>query len=135
MNATRECSASVKSYRDLIVWKKSVDLVELVYNITGRFPSNERFGLMSQMQRSAVSIPSNIAEGWGRKSTRSYIHFLSIASGSLAELMTQVEISSRLGFCRKEEKGEIDNQGSEISKMLFVLIQKLERNLNTKHTQ
>ena len=127
MNATSEYRAPVKSYRDLIVWKKSVELVQDVYILTTGFSSNERFGLTSQMRRSAVSVPSNIAEGWGRKRTGNYIQFLSIASGSLAELNTQVEISYRLGFFDKDQFDVLENKMMEIGKMLFVLIQKLEK--------
>jgi four helix bundle protein len=126
MNARAEYRVSIKSYRDLIVWKKSVELVQDVYILTSSFSSNERFGLTSQMRRSAVSIPSNISEGWGRKRTGSYVHFLSIASGSLAELTTQLEISYRLGFIDKDDFGLLENKTREIGKMLFVLIQKLE---------
>ena len=95
--------------------------------LTTDFSTDERFGLTSQMRRCAVSIPSNIAEGWGRKRTGSYVQFLSIASGSLAELTTQLEISFRLGFCNKNRKDELENRMNEIGKMLFVLIQKLEK--------
>jgi hypothetical protein len=128
MNARVEYKTPVKSYRDLIVWKKSVELVEDVYILTNGFSSSEKFGLTSQMRRSAVSIPSNIAEGWGRKRTGSYVHFLGIASGSLAELMTQLEISFRLGYCSLERRNVLENKMNELSKMLFVLIQKLEKN-------
>jgi|688.fasta_scaffold789803_2 four helix bundle protein len=127
MNATPENTIQVKSYRDLIVWRKSVELVQMVYMLTTDFSTDERFGLTSQMRRCAVSIPSNIAEGWGRKRTGSYVQFLSIASGSLAELTTQLEISFRLGFCNKNRKDELENRMNEIGKMLFVLIQKLEK--------
>ena len=92
------------------------------------FTSNERFGLTSQMRRCAISIPSNIAEGWGRKRTGSYVQFLGIASGSLAELTTQLEIAFRLNYCSLERKNMLENKMNELSKMLFVLIQKLEKN-------
>ena len=128
MNARVDYKTPVKSYRDLIVWKKSVELVEDVYILTNGFSSSEKFGLTSQMRRSAVSIPSNIAEGWGRKRTGSYVHFLGIASGSLAELMNQMEISFRLGYCSLERRNVLENKMNELSKMLFVLIQKLEKN-------
>ena len=135
MNATVENRVPVKSYRDLIVWKKSVELVQDVYLLTAGFSSNERFGLTSQMRRSAVSVPSNIAEGWGRKRTGNYIQFLSIASGSLAELTTQVEISYRLGFFDKDQFDVLENKMMEIGKMLFVLIQKLEKQTLNKHSK
>jgi four helix bundle protein len=86
----------IKSHKDLIIWQRSMDLVESVYRITENFPARENFGLVSQMRRAAVSIPSNIAEGYGRQSTGNYSQFLSIARGSLLELETQIEISLRL---------------------------------------
>ncbi|MFN5295896.1 MAG: four helix bundle protein [Flavobacteriales bacterium] len=128
MNATDKYQLPVKSYRDLIVWKKSVELVQDVYELTTVFTSNERFGLTSQMRRCAISIPSNIAEGWGRKRTGSYVQFLGIASGSLAELTTQLEIAFRLNYCSLERRNLLENKMNELSKMLFVLIQKLEKN-------
>ena len=134
MNARVEYKTPVKSYRDLIVWKKSVELVEDVYILTNAFSSSEKFGLTSQMRRSAVSIPSNIAEGWGRKRTGNYVQFLSIASGSLAELTTQLEISYRLGFFDRDQFNVLDNRTKEIGKMLFVLIQKLETQTQYKNS-
>jgi four helix bundle protein len=128
MNATDKYQLPVKSYRDLIVWKKSVELVQDVYELTTVFTSNERFGLTSQMRRCAISIPSNIAEGWGRKRTGSYVQFLGIAFGSLAELTTQLEIAFRLNYCSLERRNLLENKMNELSKMLFVLIQKLEKN-------
>ena len=134
MNARAEYNGSIKSYRDLIVWKKSVELVQDVYILTSSFSPNERFGLTSQMRRSAVSIPSNIAEGWGRKRTGNYVQFLSIASGSLAELTTQLEISYRLGFFDRHQLNVFENKTKEIGKMLFVLIQKLETQTQYKNS-
>jgi len=88
----------MNQYRNLRVWQQSMDLVEAVYELTDSFPDSEKFGLISQMRRSAVSIPSNIAEGARRNGHREFHHFLGIAKGSLAELETQLEISSRLKF-------------------------------------
>jgi len=85
--------SNIKSYRDLIVWQKSVDLVKNIYLCTQTFPKEEQYGLTNQMRRCAVSIPSNIAEGYGRNSTGDYKRFLHISLGSLYELQTQVEIS------------------------------------------
>jgi four helix bundle protein len=134
MNARVEYKTPVKSYRDLIVWKKSVELVEDVYILTNGFSFSEKFGLTSQMRRSAVSIPSNIAEGWGRKRTGNYVQFLGIASGSLAELTTQVEISYRLGFFDRDQFNVFESKTKEIAKMLFVLIQKLETQIQYKNS-
>lgn len=88
----------VKSFRDLDVWRLGVELAETVYRVTARFPKAELFALTSQMRRAAVSIPSNIAEGRARNSTREFLHFLSISRGSLAELETQLELAIRLNY-------------------------------------
>lgn len=88
----------MKSFKDLEVWKLSIDFVEDVYKLTGAFPENEKFGLVSQMRRAAVSISSNIAEGQGRKNSKEFIQFLYIAKGSLAEIETQLIICERLGY-------------------------------------
>jgi four helix bundle protein len=94
----------MQSYRDLIAWQKSVDLVTEIYRITQSFPKTEQFGLCSQMQRAAVSIPSNIAEGHALRQTQAYLRHLAIASGSLAELETQLEISKRLGYLQPTDQ-------------------------------
>ncbi len=114
--------AVVKSFKDLIVWQKGIQLVTLVYKLTSEFPTSEKFGLVSQMRRSAISIPSNIAEGWGRKSTGSYMHFLSIARGSLFELETQVTISKELCYLNETDKNEIEKYSDELSRILYKLI-------------
>tara|TARA_R110002050_G_scaffold204327_4_gene339828 strand:- start:29514 stop:29801 length:288 start_codon:yes stop_codon:yes gene_type:complete len=91
------------THKDLEVWKRSIDLVVLIYDLTKMFPDDEKFGLTSQMRRAAVSIPSNISEGAGRSSTKEFIRFLDIATGSLSELETQLIIVNRLGFIEKRE--------------------------------
>ncbi len=88
----------VKNFRDLDVWHLGVELAETVYRVTARFPKSELFALSSQMRRAAVSIPSNIAEGRSRRSTREFLYFLSISQGSLAELETQLELAIRLDY-------------------------------------
>ena len=88
----------VKSFRDLDVWHLGLELAETVYRVTARFPKAELFALTSQMRRAAVSIPSNIAEGRARDSTREFLHFLAISRGSLAELETQLELAIRLDY-------------------------------------
>ena len=105
-------------YSDLTVWQKAMDLVTDVYKITAIFPSDERFGLSSQTRRAAVSIPSNIAEGHGRKSTGAYINHLSIAVGSLMELETQLQIAVRLNFLAQNDIATLLTQTDEIGKML-----------------
>jgi four helix bundle protein len=116
----------IKSYKDLTVWQRSVDLVVSIYLIIGKLPSKENFGLISQMQRASVSVPSNIAEGYGRQSTASYTHFLSIARGSLFELETQIELCIRLKYFQSTESEKLFVEISEISKMLTSLISKLK---------
>ena len=105
------------NHKDLEVWKKSMDLVETIYKLTQTFPDSEKFGLTSQMRRSAVSIPSNIAEGSARKGDKELIHFLYIALGSLSELDTQYTIAVRINYTSKEEN--IENQINDVKKLLL----------------
>jgi four helix bundle protein len=90
--------SEIKTYRDLIAWQKGMELVKLIYQVTVHMPESERFGLTNQMRRAAVSIPSNIAEGYARQTTADYIKFLRMARGSMAELSTQIEIALGLGM-------------------------------------
>jgi four helix bundle protein len=115
----------MKSYRDLIVWQKSVDLVTLVYKLLDKFPDDEKFGLTSQIKRSSVSIPSNIAEGYGRNYTKDYIRFLNISRGSLFEMQTQMQIAINLGFIKNDDLNEINDLSLQIEKMLNSLIIKI----------
>jgi len=113
------------SFRDLIVWQKGMLLVEETYRWTRTFPREELYGLSDQMRRAAVSVPSNIAEGYGRQSTQDYIRFLLIARGSLYELRTQAEIARRLGFVSQEAFQAGESLIIEIERMLTSLITKL----------
>lgn len=113
--------SDVGSYKDLIVWQKSITLVKQVYLLTGTFPAEEKFGIISQMRRAAVSIPSNIAEGQARRTTGDYIRFVSNAEGSLAELETQLIISIEIGFCDKTSADGCFALMTEIRKMLNAL--------------
>lgn len=108
-------------YKDLEVWKMSMDLVELVYKTTSSFPEKEKFGLTSQLNRSAVSIPSNIAEGAGRNSKGEFKQFIGIAVGSLFELETQILITQRIGYTSTEVVQEVTSKVESIHKMLFGL--------------
>ena len=119
----------LRTFKDLIVWQKSYQLSLEVYRITKKFPSDEKFGLVSQMRRATVSIPSNIAEGYGRKTTREYIQSLYIAYGSLCELETQSLLSFDLGYIKKSDMEKLQNQRSEVERMLMALIKSLERKL------
>ncbi|HKO35452.1 MAG TPA: four helix bundle protein [Pyrinomonadaceae bacterium] len=94
--------SEIKSYHDLLVWQKGIALVKRIYEITRTFPDSEKFGLVSQMRRAAVSIPSNIAEGQARHTTGSFIQFIAIDEGSVAELDTQLLIAIELGYCKSE---------------------------------
>jgi four helix bundle protein len=108
-------------YQELNVWKKAMDLVASIYELTDKFPTKEQFGLTSQINRCSVSIASNIAEGAGRNSKKEFNQFLGIAAGSLFELETQLLISSRVGYSKEEEiKSLVDSIG-EIHKMLIGL--------------
>lgn len=114
----------MNNYKELKVWQKSMDLVELVYNLTSLFPKEEKYGLTSQIQRCAVSIPSNIAEGSGRNSNKKFRHFLSIANGSSNELSTQLHLSMRIGYVTENDLSEILKLLIEIQKMNFSLIKR-----------
>lgn len=122
----------MRNYRDLIVWQKSMALVTEVYSITRLFPKEELYGLISQIRRSAVSIPSNIAEGYGRYSTNDYIRFLQIAISSLYEFQTQLEIGLNLGYLSKDIFEKVYEQSREIERMLSSLIKKVGNYSGTK---
>jgi four helix bundle protein len=114
-----------QSYTDLIVWKKSMDMVVAVYEITRHFPDSEKFGLVNQMRRAAVSIPSNIAEGFARKGDTEFVYFLKVAYGSSAELETQLILAERLKFTRAADFDKLTSELIEVRKMLASLIRKL----------
>ena len=116
-----------KSYRDLVVWQKAMDLVAEIYRITAHFPREEVYGLTSQLRRAAVSIPSNIAEGQGRHGTAEFRHFLRQSSGSLMELETQVLIAERLGYISTAETQPVLRDAAEVGKILNGLIASLDR--------
>jgi four helix bundle protein len=118
----------MQGHRELVVWQKGMELVVSVYRLTQAFPKTELYGLANQMQRAAVSIPSNIAEGHGLKQTQAYTRHLAIASGSLAELDTQLEIAHRLNYCGSEGRSVI-NQAHEVGRMLAGLRRSLQSRL------
>ena len=122
----------VESYENLVVWQKAIDLVASIYDLTKKFPKDEMFGLVSQMKRSAVSIPSNIAEGSRRGSKKDFRHFLINSFGSGAELETQLKIGKRLKFA--DENDYINSEGllNEVMRMLNKMIYGLN-NLQTTH--
>ena len=114
-----------ENFRDLKVWKKSIDVVMKVYGICSRLPKEEKYALGDQMRRAAVSISSNISEGDGRNSIKDYTHFLDIARGSTYELTTQIIICEKLNYISADEAQEIEGLCDEISKMLNAMIKSL----------
>jgi four helix bundle protein len=119
----------VSSYRDLKVWQLAIQLSEMVYEVTDGFPSKEMYGLSSQIRRAAVSVPSNIAEGHARNSTKEFLRFVSIAMGSLAELDTQLELSRRLKYVSETSFSEITERTAEVGRMLRGLQRALSHKL------
>jgi four helix bundle protein len=115
----------VKSYKELIVWQKAIDLVEAVYRATLGFPREETYGLTSQIRRAVVSIPSNIAEGQGRNTRRDFVNFLCIARGSLKEVETQIIIAKRLAYLPHAEEVALIEQIAEVGRILNGLINSL----------
>jgi four helix bundle protein len=116
----------IHSYKELIVWQRSIELVVSIYELTDKFPKEEIFGLTSQIRRSAVSIPSNIAEGRSRGTRADYLHFLRISYGSGAELETQLEISKKLLKTKVLNYNKVSALLDEIMRMLNVMISKLQ---------
>ncbi|MEO8035575.1 MAG: four helix bundle protein [Acidobacteriota bacterium] len=118
----------MKSYRDLIAWQKAMTLAELVYDITSSFPGDERFGMVSQLRRCAVSIASNLAEGQGRLTTRDWQHFLAQARGPTYELQTQLELALRLRITDKEKIEAGVNVADEVGRIINALLSSTRQN-------
>ncbi len=117
----------IHTYRDLRIWQKGMDFVESIYALTNSFPSSEKFGLTNQIRRSAVSVPSNIAEGHNRRSTKIYLSYLDISIGSLNECMTQIELSIRLGFIDQANGSRVLEQGTILAKQINALKKSLRQ--------
>jgi four helix bundle protein len=117
----------VRNYTDLIAWQKAMTLVQEIYKITKRFPTDERYGLKAQLRRAVVSVPSNIAEGEGRSSTAEFHHHLSIAHGSVREIETQIWISAGLGYLQKEGISHVLKLTSEVGRLIKGLSNSLIR--------
>ena len=126
-NQNSKLMQKISSYQQLEIWQKSMILVTTIYQITSAFPKTEIFGLTSQMRRAAVSIPSNIAEGWGRKLTKEFIQYLRIARGSLLELETHLMISQNLGYIENQISNKLLLSTLEINKMINSMISSLEK--------
>lgn len=118
----------VRPHKQLMVWQESMALVEQVYLLTASFPGDERFGLISQLRRAAVSIPSNIAEGAARRSSKEYLQFLAMARGSLSEMDTQLELSARLGFIAGDHAvfRQMDQTGRLLSALIVSIRNKIQ---------
>ena len=117
----------IRTYRDLKAWQKGVELAKVTYRLTGAFPAEERYGLTSQMRRAAVSVPANIAEGYGRGRRAEYIRFLEIARGSLCELQTHAELAREFGWFGPEAVREFGRLSEEVDRILSGLIRALRR--------
>lgn len=122
----------MKDHKDLIVWQKSMELTRIIYTLTKRFPQGEIFGLTNQIRRAVVSIPSNIAEGFGRNSDEQFIHFLKIAKGSAAELETQLLISRDLSYLTAKDAKSTLALYDEIARMLGALIRNIEKRVEKR---
>jgi four helix bundle protein len=120
-----EMNSETQSYKDLVVWQKGITLAKLIYQLTASFPGEEKFGIVSQMRRASVSVPSNIAEGQARHTTGEFVQFISHAEGSVAELETQLVLSVELEFCTKSDVIVAYETLDEIRRMLNALRRKL----------
>lgn len=118
---------AVTTYRQLEVWQRAIALVEVVYMLAKQFPTEERFGLTSQIQRAAVSIPANIAEGWGRSHRGDFLHHLSIAKGSLMEVETHLILAVKLGFIAKDDAKQAWGLTQQVGEMITGMITGLQK--------
>ena len=124
-----------KPHKKLDVWQAAMKSTTMIYKLTNKFPEEEKFGLVQQMRRAAVSIPSNIAEGAGRQGKKEFGNFLSMAQGSLSELDTQMDLTILLGYLSKDEVKEVDGQLLRVDKMLTGLIRSLRRKDNNNQSK
>jgi four helix bundle protein len=124
---------SLPHYRELIAWQRSMALVKTVYSLSAEFPADERFGLTSQVRRAAVSVPSNIAEGQGRDSTKEFVHHLSMAYGSLMEVETQILIGLELGYLEHGPATAFFKESAETGRIINGLMRSLRKRLATDH--
>lgn len=125
----------IESFRDLDVWKLAMDLAEQGYRFTRSFPREEMFSLTSQIRRAASSVPANIAEGYGRETTREYVRSLRIAQGSLKELETHIEIACRVGLVESDAAREIDELAARTGRVLRALIRSLQERLQKEGSE
>ena len=125
----------METHKDLRIWQHSIDFVLMLYKVTETFPATESFGLVSQMRRAAVSIPSNIAEGYARGNEREILHFLHISSGSISELDTQLMLSNKLCYINNEQYALLSDDLTYIWKQMNALISSIKRKLDDKTSQ
>jgi four helix bundle protein len=125
----------MKDHKELMVWQRAVELVTEIYKVTRAFPDEEKFGLTSQARRAVTSIPANIAEGWGRGSTKEYVQFLIVARGSLLELETHLIVSRNLGFLKQIDLEKLQRRLDEVGRMLNSLIRSLRSRTSTPSSQ
>lgn len=118
-------ASRIETFRDLIVWQTSMDLSVAIYRLTGTFPPEEKYGLTNQLRRASVSVPSNIAEGFGRGTRKDYRQFLVVSRGSALELQTQLTLARRLGFGRLVELEQAESLADEVVRMLYGIVLKL----------
>ncbi|WP_298221795.1 four helix bundle protein [Flavobacterium sp.] len=119
----------MSNYRNLLVWQKAMSLTTIIYQSTNQFPKEEIFGLTSQIRRASISIPSNIAEGYGRDSNKEYLRFLNFSISSLFELQTQLEIAKNITYLKETEFNNLYEDSRELERMLVSFINKIkERN-------
>ncbi len=123
---------AVRGFKDLVVWQKSMELIEHVYRLTTSFPKHATYGLSSQVQRAAVSVAANIAEGNGRDSTREFIHHLAFALGSLAEIETYLKVALRLGYAKADGISALEARADEIGRMIRGLQKSLRAKLEAR---
>ncbi len=122
--------AKIGSYRDLVAWQKAIEMVDLVYELTSKFPREETYGLRAQMRRAAVSVPSNIAEGYARGGLPEYRRYLHIARGSLYELQTQATISTRQGLLAPDDAKLLEEVSDELARILYGLADSLKNSFD-----
>ena len=123
----------IRDYKDLHVWQKAMELAKRIYLLTGRFPPEEKFGLVSQMRRAAISVPSNIAEGYERTRPREFHRFLCIAKASCAELRTQLYIAADVGYITEEHLRELLDTAEEVGRVIGGLRATVARKANPTH--
>ena len=125
--ARGQLKVKLRDYTELVAWQKAMDFVEAVYQASKTFPKDELFGLTSQVRRAAVSIPSNIAEGQSRRSSREFLQFLSIARGSLSEVETQLVISKRLNYLSREQLTNLQHKSTELGRVIHGLTNAIQK--------